>query len=54
MVVGLDLKPLITATPLKLQALAGKVVAVDAYNTIYQFLSDHQRPYWRAAIKQQG
>jgi len=39
MVVGLDLKPLITAAPLKLQELAGKVVAVDAYNTIYQFLS---------------
>ncbi len=36
---GLDLKPLVTATPLKLQELAGKVVAVDAYNTIYQFLS---------------
>lgn len=39
MVVGLDLKPLITAAPLKLQELAGRVVAVDAYNTIYQFLS---------------
>lgn len=39
MVVGLDLKPLLTAAPLKLQELAGKVVAVDAYNTIYQFLS---------------
>ena len=36
---GLDLKPLVTATPLKLQELAGKSVAIDAYNTIYQFLS---------------
>ena len=36
---GLDLKPLVTAAPLKLQELAGKAVAVDAYNTIYQFLS---------------
>lgn len=36
---GLDLKPLVTAAPLKLQELAGKVVAIDAYNTIYQFLS---------------
>lgn len=36
---GLDLKPLVTASPLKLQELAGKVVAIDAYNTIYQFLS---------------
>jgi len=37
--VGLDLKPLVTPVPLKLQELAGKVVAIDAYNTIYQFLS---------------
>ncbi len=36
---GLDLKPLLTAVPLKLQELAGKVIAIDAYNTIYQFLS---------------
>ncbi len=36
---GLDLKPLVTAAPLKLQELAGKAIAVDAYNTIYQFLS---------------
>jgi flap endonuclease-1 len=37
--VGLDIKPLVTPVPLKLQELAGKVVAIDAYNTIYQFLS---------------
>ena len=36
---GLDLRPLVTPVPLKLQELASKVVAVDAYNTIYQFLS---------------
>ncbi|HEV8404612.1 MAG TPA: flap endonuclease-1 [Nitrososphaera sp.] len=36
---GLDLKPLVTPAPLKLQELATKVVAIDAYNTIYQFLS---------------
>jgi flap endonuclease-1 len=37
--VGLDLKPLVTPASLKLQDLTGKVVAIDAYNTIYQFLS---------------
>jgi flap endonuclease-1 len=37
--VGLDLKPLVTPATLKLQELAGKVIAIDAYNTIYQFLS---------------
>lgn len=36
---GLDLKPLVTPEPMKLQELSGKVVAIDAYNTIYQFLS---------------
>jgi flap endonuclease-1 len=36
---GLDLKPLLTPGPLKLSELADRVVAIDAYNTIYQFLS---------------
>jgi flap endonuclease-1 len=36
---GLDLKPLVTPALLKLQELTGKVVAIDAYNIIYQFLS---------------
>ena len=36
---GLDLKPLVTPRPLKLSELTGKVVAIDAYNTLYQFLS---------------
>ncbi|HEX2557912.1 MAG TPA: flap endonuclease-1, partial [Nitrososphaera sp.] len=36
---GLDLKPLVTPEPMKLAELSGKVVAIDAYNTIYQFLS---------------
>ncbi|MGI0006033.1 MAG: flap endonuclease-1, partial [Nitrososphaera sp.] len=41
---GLDLKPLITPTPFKLAELSGKVVAIDAYNTIYQFLSTIRGP----------
>lgn len=36
---GLDLKPLVTPRPLKLSELSRKVIAIDAYNTIYQFLS---------------
>jgi flap endonuclease-1 len=36
---GLDLKPLVTPEPMKLIDLSGKVVAIDAYNAIYQFLS---------------
>lgn len=41
---GLDLKPLITPTPFKLAELSGKIVAIDAYNTIYQFLSTIRGP----------
>lgn len=36
---GLDLKPLVSPRAIKLSELADKIVAVDAYNTIYQFLS---------------
>ena len=36
---GLDLKPLVSPAPLKFSELANRVVAIDAYNTIYQFLS---------------
>lgn len=41
---GLDLKPLISAVPIKLAELSGKVVAIDAFNTIYQFLSTIRGP----------
>lgn len=36
---GLDLKGLITKEKTTLESFATKVIAVDAYNTIYQFLS---------------
>jgi len=36
---GLDLKGLITKEKTTLDSFASKVIAVDAYNTIYQFLS---------------
>ena len=41
---GLDLKPLITSTPFSLAELSGKVVAIDAFNTIYQFLATIRGP----------
>ncbi len=41
---GLDLKPLVTPSLLKLQELSGKVVAIDAFNTIYQFLATIRGP----------
>lgn len=36
---GVDLGGLIVKTPIRFEQLSGKVVAVDAYNTLYQFLA---------------
>ncbi len=36
---GVDLKPILPSFPIKVSDLSDKVVAVDAFNTIYQFLS---------------
>jgi flap endonuclease-1 len=36
---GLDLKGLVTKEKTRLEAFSSKVIAIDAYNTIYQFLS---------------
>jgi flap endonuclease-1 len=41
---GLDLKPLLSAVPIKLAELSAKNVAVDAFNTIYQFLATIRGP----------
>ena len=36
---GLDLKLLVKSSPIIISELSGKVIAIDAYNTIYQFLA---------------
>jgi flap endonuclease-1 len=36
---GLDLKPVIKSSPIKISELSNKVIAVDAHNAIYQFLA---------------
>jgi flap endonuclease-1 len=36
---GLDLKPLVKSSPITIPELSGKVIAIDAYNIIYQFLA---------------
>ncbi len=41
---GVNFKDLIPKTPVKLDDLGGKVIAIDAYNTIYQFLSIIRQP----------
>jgi flap endonuclease-1 len=41
---GVNFKDLIPKTPVKLEDLSGKIIAIDAYNTIYQFLSIIRQP----------
>ncbi|HEY1247654.1 MAG TPA: flap endonuclease-1 [Nitrososphaera sp.] len=36
---GLDIRSLVTPRMIRLAELTGKVIAIDAYNTLYQFLS---------------
>ncbi|VFJ14025.1 flap endonuclease-1 [Candidatus Nitrosocosmicus franklandus] len=41
---GLNLKPLVISNPIRISDLVGKVVAVDAFNVIYQFLATIRGP----------
>ena len=41
---GVNFKDLIPKTPIKLEDLNGKIIAIDAYNAIYQFLSIIRQP----------
>jgi flap endonuclease-1 len=41
---GVNFKDLIPKTPIKLEDLGGKIIAIDAYNAIYQFLSIIRQP----------
>jgi len=36
---GLDLKPLVIREKTRLESFSSKVIAIDAYNAIYQFLA---------------
>src|SRR6476660_10493838 len=41
---GLDLKPLITPSAASISELSNNIIAVDAYNAIYQFLATIRGP----------
>jgi flap endonuclease-1 len=41
---GVDFKDIVPKTPVKLEDLSGKIIAIDAYNAIYQFLSIIRQP----------
>ncbi|UCE81546.1 MAG: flap endonuclease-1 [Methanobacteriota archaeon] len=41
---GVNISKLVPSTPLRLNDLAGKAVAIDAFNTLYQFLTTIRQP----------
>lgn len=41
---GVDFKDIVPKNPVKLEDLSGKIIAIDAYNAIYQFLSIIRQP----------
>ena len=51
---GVNLTAITEATPIELSELRGKKIAVDAYNTIFQFLSIIRQPDGRPLQDEQG
>lgn len=51
---GLNLKPLVASNPIRISELVGKVVAVDAFNVIYQFLATIRGPTGELLTNIQG
>lgn len=51
---GVDLGDLLVARPVELGDLRGRVVAVDAYNTLYQFLAIIRQPDGASLSDRQG
>lgn len=51
---GVNLSPIVEAREIELSELRGKTVAVDAYNTIFQFLSIIRQPDGKPLMDSQG
>ncbi|MGN6822482.1 MAG: flap endonuclease-1 [Candidatus Nitrosocosmicus sp.] len=51
---GLNLKPLISSRQIKVSDLNGKILAVDAFNVIYQFLATIRGPTGEPLTNSQG
>lgn len=51
---GVNLSPITEARPIELTELRGKTVAIDAYNTIFQFLSIIRQPDGKPLSDDQG
>jgi len=52
--VGVDLSDLIPATPRSLEDFANRAIAIDAFNTLYQFLSIIRQPDGTPLMDSQG
>ena len=51
---GVDFSDLVTATPRTLEDLRGRSIAIDAFNTLYQFLSIIRQPDGTPLMDRQG
>jgi len=51
---GVDLSDLIPATPRRLEDFANRAIAIDAFNTLYQFLSIIRQPDGTPLMDRQG
>ncbi len=51
---GVNLSPIVTAKEIELEDLRGSTVAVDAYNTIFQFLSIIRQPDGKPLMDSEG
>ncbi|MBO7352223.1 MAG: flap endonuclease-1 [Candidatus Methanomethylophilaceae archaeon] len=51
---GVNLSPIVTAKEINLEDLRGKTIAVDAYNTIFQFLSIIRQPDGKPLMDAEG
>ncbi|MDX1371203.1 MAG: flap endonuclease-1 [Nitrososphaeraceae archaeon] len=51
---GINLKPIINASPVRLSDLSDKIIAIDAYNTIYQFLATIRGPTGESLTNNSG
>ncbi len=51
---GVNLSPIVEAREIELSDLRGKTVAIDAYNTIFQFLSIIRQPDGKPLQDSQG
>ena len=51
---GVNLSPIVESSPIELSDLRGKTVAIDAYNTIFQFLSIIRQPDGKPLMDDDG